>query len=510
MCLLLKRNKRRSRTSQAGAATSSSSFWNRQTTLLSQYRPRTPIWTGWEVVNADGSQGSRASRNGGRESPPHSPGEGSPRGSGEEADPFLTRRSLRSATLADETQTKSDTLVSMPAAAVVGSTATSSPRSQRQDRHIVPRDVLARMAESESSQYDIRVVQPSPPQDHSPLLPPPPLDPDGLGVIGSTRPVSDRSLASQHDRSVYSEKSAGSLEADPAELLVARRVRVGDFASTPSPRITTLDPAGEPSTSRRSALGLTGLGARLGRLSWFKRLSSSGSPAQTEAGADTMVDTYTRSPPRSVRSSHSRPGSWTRLMNEPDVEAAPLPASSTRRDSGLGLGLLTIGSRPISSVSARSGNTVYESARSRPASSIIDFPEPVTSSILQEELTHSPPGENAAFRGPPPSYNDGQNVLSGWAEHPPSEIDILDSPAPGPLPSFNTGRPVFPPGLSALPRSWRDSYTTDGVSSGEAVRIEDEPPSANDGWRDLAGERVGRRRTFGVVRDSNERLSSRV
>lgn len=300
--LLIRRNRRRSRISTEGGDTGTSSFWNRQTTLFtfrrSDSRRQTPIWTGWEFVDGDGSEGSRRSRNGGREPQPgqHTPGDGSPRGSGEEQDPFLTRRSAHSATLADETQTKSETLVSVPAAAVLG---TGTPRSSPpQGGHIVPRDVLARtMAEQESSQYDIRIVEPSPPRDHSPLLPPPPLDPDGLAVFGirsTGRPSSDPSLASEKakDQSVYSEKSLGSLETDPAELLIARRVRVGDLPPSHS-RLETIESVGEPSTPR----GLSGLGARLGRLSWFRRLSSSAAPSTPETKQEPAADTYTRTPP---------------------------------------------------------------------------------------------------------------------------------------------------------------------------------------------------------------------
>ena len=524
--LLIRRNRRRSRISTEGGNTGTSSFWNRQTTLFtlpfrrSDSRRQTPIWTGWEFVEPDGSEGSRRSRNGGREveAGHHTPGEGSPRGSGEEADPFLTRRSIHSGTLADETQTKSETLVSVPAAAVLG---TGTPRTSPRGGHIVPREVLARtMAEQESSPYDIRVVEPSPSHDHSPLLPPPPLDPDGLAAFGArsrNRPVSDRSVASEKgkDQSIHSEKSIGSLETDPAELLVARRVRVGDLAPSHS-RLATIESVGEPSTPR-SSLGLSGLGARLGRLSWFRRMSTTASPAP-QLAQETAADSYTRTPPRSSRNgSHSRPGSWTRLLDDPDIEggapATPVPPTvATGHDSALGLGLLTTGSRPISSVSARSatstgGNTVYHSARSRPASSYVEFPEPVIAPEQQRRLAQSPPGENAAFDGPPPAY-DGRIVPSTRSDRPPSEIDILDIPAPSPVSPFVSGRPAFPPGLVALPqpRTWRDSYGTEASSptgsSGVGIAIDildDEPPAAREGWRDLASERDGRRRTFGVV-----------
>lgn len=447
----------------------------------------------------------------------------------------MTRRSIRSVTLADETQTKSDTLVSVPAAAVLGS---GTPRSSpAHGGHIVPRDILARMAESEQtdpSPYSIRVVHPSPSQDHSPLLPPPPLDPDGLaglGIRSQGRPMSDRSTGShktQH-QSVYSEKSGGSLEADPAELLVAQRVRVG--ATRTHSRLATIESVSEPSSSR-SALGLSGLGARLGRLSWFRRMSSGPSALPTDAQRDAASDPYTRTPPRTSRNGsprHSRHGSTsntTRLLDDVDIEAVPVSTLCRQPtcDSGLGLGFLSSGSRPMSSVSAKSsasagGNTVYHSARSRPGSSVVEFPIPVTTAEEQERLVQIPSGTSAVFAGPPPAYalvednssadrsnRSNRAVATPQSERASSEIDILDIPAPGPSSPFGVSRPVFPPGLVPLPQpqSWRDSYTTVGSSpssassAGIAIDIlDDTPPAALEGWRDLygAGER---RRTFGM------------
>ena len=197
-------------------------------------------------------------------------------------------------------------------------------------------------------------------------------------------------------------------------------------------------------------------------------------------------------------------------MEEADIEAGPTspPLARPRLDSGLGLGLFETETRPISSVSAKSavstgGNTLYHSAQS----SIVAFPVPVTAPERQEELIHSPAGESAAFRGPPPSYDVPQSVSPGRGERPPSEIDILDEPVPTRAASLGSGsQPAVPPGLGTIPRSWRDSYTTDDLDSGEAVRIEDEPPSPNDGWRSIAGERIGRRQTFGIVRTSHESM----
>ncbi len=112
-------------------------------------------------------------------------------------------------------------------------------------------------------------------------------------------------------------------------------------------------------------------------------------------------------------------------------------------------------------------------------------------------------------------------------------IDILDMPAPrGISPftsassmkdtpsnsSFGTKLLSYPPGLtkSMPPRAWGDiSGTTssmgsfaggsDGTTGISFDILEEEPPSAGDGWRSLAGvvpsdvDEVGRRTTFGLV-----------
>lgn len=417
---LLRRNYRRRRLSDPNVESSgtTSSFWNRQTFLSfipshSQAR-HTPIWTGWQLVEPDELDASnRTSRNGsgGSNGPRGSggagtPGEGSPRGSGEEIDPFLVRRSIHSGTVGNEmsqTKTETDTLVSVPPAAVTGVASRSSPPRMG---HIIPRDVLLqRMAEEDeaiSSYADIRLVKPSSNRDskgdYSPLSPPPPLDPDGLKGLGVRTPhtTPDRSVGSRKHESIHSEKSGGSWNDshEQAELLVARRVRLGEPSSLP-----TIPSESDSGTPPRSALGLSGLGSRLGRLSWFKRMSFTSGAGSSSTPADAQPeDIYTRSPPRSPTRSrgHSRPGSESRLLDDIDIEAAlPRSPRSPRLpgdDSGVDLlGVPPSGARPISSISTKSasgtsGQSVYHDARSRPPSSIVEFPVPVISSRSQERL----------------------------------------------------------------------------------------------------------------------------
>lgn len=529
---LIRRNTRRQRLSdpniEPNAEVTSSSFWNRQTFL--SFLPtrtnsvrHTPIWTGWQLVepdefdpdvhhSGDGDGGGRS--NGGA----RTPGEGSPRGSGEEIDPFLTRRSIHSGTIAnDMSQTKkeTDTLVSVPPAAILSGVARSSPPRAG---HIIPREVLLQRMQEEDEHgppyADIRIVEPSPQRDYSPLMPPPPLDPDSLKGLGvrTPRTTSDLSVGSQkHGHSMHSEKSLGSLDEshEKAELLVARRVRVGEHA-----RMPTIESEAGSSTTSQSALGLTGLSSRLGRLSWFKRMSFTGATAGPST-AQAEEDSYTRTPPRSR--GHTRPGSQSHLLRDADLEAGPTPRPS-RRDSGVDIGLLDPSStRPISSfssksASATSGHTVFHDAPSRPASSIVEFPVPVISPEAQEQLSRTPFDNRGTYStpdlgipAPPPAYEDG-TLSQSRAERSPSNIDVLDMPAPAPVSQLPSSRPAFPPGLTGLPtpRTWRDSYMSSPDSSGRssggiAIDIEDEPPAAQEDWRDLSTDRDGRRRTFGTV-----------
>ncbi|CDO78044.1 hypothetical protein BN946_scf184724.g8 [Trametes cinnabarina] len=533
---LLRQSRRRQDEPQNGHT--SSSFWNRQTTLLSllsrNARRQTPIWTGWEIVDPD-----EMLENGRR-----SPGEGSPRGSGEEEDPFLTRHSAHSVgTDMGQTRTDTDTLVSVPAAARTGTMSThrSGPKP---GGPIISREAQLRLEEefSEAPPYSsIRVVEPSTANEQeSPLIPPPPLDPDSLGAT-SRRLSSQPSLRSQKSkteaRSVISEKSLGSVGTDPqeegAELLTARRVKVSRLNPLADPA------AGSSSTAAPNVLGLDRL-ANLGRLSWFKRMSflgtSTNSPPLSYADPETAAtpDPYTRTPPRHSRNgSRSRPGSNSRPGSF--ARASPTADSFGRRP-GLGLGQSE--DRPISTVSARSaasGNTMYYDAQSRPASSMGTRssagtgtpttgstaipPVPPVPQMQPSPLSHevqrstpSPDGRYTSVPTDPPAYEETAPSHQHVQGDDYTEVDVLDIPAPRPASPFSaaSSRPTFPPGLIPLPtpRVWRNSHAssspspaTDSTSGIGIDVLEDEPPSADNGWRSLASSfrpNDGRRTTFGV------------
>ncbi|KAI0833776.1 hypothetical protein BC628DRAFT_1307991 [Trametes gibbosa] len=541
--LLLRSNRRRHAATANG--NTSSSFWNRQTTLLSLLSrggPRqTPIWTGWEMVDPD--EGIESGR--------RSPGEGSPRGSGEEEDPFLTRRSARSGgTDMAQTRTDTDTLVSLPAAVRTGSISTHHSGRKFGGGHIISPEAQLRLEEelSDVPPYaSIRVVEPSTSNEaESPLIPPPRLNPDSLGAA-SHRISTHHSLRSQKSkeaRSLMSEKSLGSVGTDPqeegAELLTARRVKVS--------RINPPPEAGASGSNMTppSMLALDRL-ANLGRLSWFKRMSFLGtdsrpiSYADPETAAAATGDPYTRTPPRHSRNgshsrtgSHSRPGSVARASPLEPPTADSL-GRRLRHDSGLGFGMTE--ERPISTVSARSaasGNTVFFDAQSRPASSMGtrssagtpvsgSMPIPPVPPVPQQHMQPSPLAHEvqgssstlvhdpATGSMDPPAYEETSTSRSHTVDDY-TDVDVLDIPAPRPASPFSaaSSRPTFPPGLVPLPtpRAWRDSHASSSPSPGTDNTshigidiLEDAPPAADNGWLSLAGgfrPPDGRRMTFGV------------
>ncbi|CCM04677.1 uncharacterized protein FIBRA_06863 [Fibroporia radiculosa] len=518
--LLLWRSYRRGRQSRP-PTDQSSSFWNRRTTLFSiqrQSRRQTPIWTEWQMVspddfNDDANIGVQ------------SPGEGSPRGSGEEDDPFLTRSLRSTADEMSQTKTGTDTLVSMPAAAAIAGGTVSTHRSgTKVGGPIMPRnELLSRMIEEEAAMPTVRVVNASP-EDHTMPLPPPP--PIGF-VQRSFRPArSSQSIGSIG----VSEKSIASIPESPgpeaAEFLTARRVKLG------------LEPGeGEPGPSLWTG-GPSGLErlANLPRMSWFRRmsfLSPRGSrDAPTPVAAAATDDRYTRTPPRAHSrqgSRSSRPVSWAPLPTQEPSSPTSSTGRRPRSQSGLRAELGMREERPISTLSSRSrtttasGNTMYHDARSTPGSSMVDVTSPVgTFGSGGSRVPPVPPlpapqrrqasqtrstsdGEYESVPREPPSYEASMLPPTRLGNTPTSELDVLDEPAPRPASPFTavSGRPNIPPGLVPLPTpdAWRNSRVTDMSMDTSGIQIdvlEDEPPAARDGWRSLASGGEGRRMTFGV------------
>ncbi|KAI0044298.1 hypothetical protein FA95DRAFT_1562431 [Auriscalpium vulgare] len=475
-----------------------------------------PLWM-WEMVDEDGQPRARP------------PGEGSPRGSGEEADPFLRpsgaaapdmKEAEPTARLVTAPRTSTDTSGPIGIALAGGISEKAgepAPIAQSGDtrngggaptpspaaRHIIPRDVLARMyADAPKSPEAVDEHEPG---VDSPLLPPRPLDP---GTTGGRSHQSSTSLVSRGSRkpsnaSLGSEGSGN--DPDVATVQTARRVRLRSSGglSTVADESPTDDAAG---ASWARAVGISSL-KKLGRLSWFR--NAEGSNAASSRPNSSRVGS--RSRPTSIAS---------RGMSDADVEAA-------RR---LEIGYRD-GSRPLSAVSGRSaasGNTVFYDAASSASSGVPPVP-PLPSGTASSgrgpsvasplSVSHRPEPERS--NSDPPAY-EAHTLPPSQALSPtsPRVVDFLDIPVPRPVSPFTiassstsrTGvpRPTVPPGLTLLnTQAWRDSGSAGtplsaGSSTGFSVdALEEAPPAAGEGWRTLSraiGPEHEKRTTFGLPR----------
>lgn len=459
---------------------------------------QTPIWTHWEVV--------------GPSAPPpdeeRPAGVGSPRDSGEEADSFL-RRSRGATNGSGRANSSIRPVTSLPPGAappqMVGSTGsgdsgqTSSsavtdygvllpgggPIGQayrnRDDAHfparasseltgfiMSPGELLKIDDEEESSSpprmYDVqKSSDPSLPEVFSPLLPPPPLDIDRQSV---RKPSS----LNEKEKSVRTLSYPASDTEDP-KVYTARRVKVKELGPRPLSEENADDgPVAGPS-GWRSSLGFSSI-SRL-RKSWFGGSSSRNTSSKSSGGRARADDAE---------------------VNQ-SLLGAPRVRSRAR------LGLHTDSERPMSSVSAISGNTVYHDAVSR-----LETPVSVPSRAMTPASARGP-GPTNEFAPPlpigaPPAYaaSDPYDSFGSRGSFPYSQgIDVLDLPAPQPAPSFTasggtsaTTSTVPPPGLGGShTRTWRDSLSViTGSSNTASITIDvldAEPPTAGQGWRSMTG-----------------------
>ncbi|KAH9933630.1 uncharacterized protein BXZ73DRAFT_46228 [Epithele typhae] len=513
----------RTRRREPSSTQQSSSFWNRSTTLMSLRRRKSsatlPIWTGWEIVRP----GDRPVGGG---SEPGTPGEGSPRGSGDEVDPFLTRRSIHSGTEEmGQTRTDTDTLVSLPAIARAGSMS-GHHSTTKAGNYIIPRDVQMRIADEEAGEFpsyaSVRMVERRAPHDYQlPLLPPPPRE--------SGRPSSHPSYTSEKSkaaRSVISERSGVSNVTDgqepEAEVLTACRVHVGQVQPFAIP--------GPSSSSTGGVLGLNRIGS-ITRTAWFRRMPFLGphDGAQPVPTSEEAADGYTRTPPRHSRAhSRSQPGSPSRPSSYAAVRMSGYesgPDSFGRRVRGeSGLGFALVGERPISSVSAQSaasGGTLFYDASSRPGSSMgtrstqggpSSAAVPPVPALSPAHLPHPSPLSQEIPRpltSPEHLYSESTPDAPPTYDAATSHVDFLDMPVPRPASPFRSvsGPRMSPPGLPD-PTVWRNSHAssstrtpnTDNTSSVHIDVLEDAPPVADGGWMMMSGggRADGRRLTFGV------------
>lgn len=425
---------------------------------------------------------------------PGSPGEGSPRHSGEEADPFLNRNSQMrqsgsgvpagAAAVANDGSLSSSnkssaasgygTLLDRPSISV-----RSTPPEQRRGNILSPEEL--RRLDEESVLPPITDFGPAthPPRlitnsDHHLPLPrmnsrgsiAPPIQPWELAPV--TNKPSQNSITP-------------SLQDEPT-VVTARRVRMDSSAISPPAESPAEGSSNRPSSWK--ALGLAGLA----RLSWFKNNGSS---------------------PSSRRQSL--------LASDNDVEA--------------GRALLDApGERPISTFStkstgAASGPSVYHDARSSIPGT------PLLAPLPRALAPDSVDPEFGGWPGIPGSHPDEPSDTTTTT----TNVDILDMPAPrgiSPFASTSSLRDSLttssiskknyphPPGLApslalSTPAVWNEtSGGTPSVGSfaahssvagnrqSTAITIdvlEQAPPAAGQSWRSLAGaDPDNKRTTFGL------------
>jgi len=321
----------------------------------------------------------------------------------------------------------------------------------------------------------------------------------------------------------------GSLSEESVTLLTARRVKVEDLG----PRSGPHSPESSSGPHRRGSNGLLGglnlaSLANIGRMSWFKN---------------------TRQP-------IAEPEYSAAPLSEKDIETGRSKVSSERAVDSFGnktrgVGAGPDGNRPMSNDSARSGTsggTIYHDAHSSLPGTPLLAPLPPALTSAEQPLL--PVTEQSWLSSPlssPPNYNDrplasstpdptrSPGPASASFDDTPG-ADILDLPAPTALNRFAsisslketaTGSslgykapPFPPPGLETIrPVGWSDA-STDMTASIRSVPIlsglndhadfgldvlEEAPPDAEQGWRTMSSGGgsgfvdPGRRGTFGLV-----------
>ncbi|KAF9648912.1 hypothetical protein BDM02DRAFT_3260668 [Thelephora ganbajun] len=439
--------------------------------------PREPIWTGWSMVHTSAENRSVPPVEGGwtlvhdNDSGDRVPGEGSPRGSGEETDPFLrashsnqmsqhpSARLVTPAPVLDATHNSMDstsTGASGYGIVVEPSQARFShlvPPPTTQWGNIIPPAVLTQMVDEPRRHDDIMEED----EEESLLQPPPRLDPDRLGTSRTTPRPSLKSLrTSQSERSLPVPDTPASWDETP-QLMTAQRIRVDEM---------------DRAEAREVPSPITGSPSLLGRLGWLSRRSRQSTPERQE----------------------SRP---TTPHLEPDVEAGP-----SSRLLGHPQGL-----RPISGHSGTSGeseSTLFHDAQSRtetppplpsppPALTISSRSRLPISEPMQESTSEAPTIRVVGSSSPSQLQTDDVDPFadptSSTAVH-----DPLDAPAP--VSRFATTPherdPMFPPGL-IISRSWMTSSGTLGDSNHTDSPVismdiyEEAPPSVAERWRFMTG-----------------------
>lgn len=459
--------------------------------------------------------------------------EGSPRHSGEEADPFLLR--TRSQDLSHRTNSSQGTRgslvytdsppLSIPEMGVAfdhnipqqgtRSSHTMSdlgvPIEGRSGSPVPAWSFVSRQILSPQEQRNLdspaTIHEMPEPLENSPLMPPPRLvDPEPASIMQNSLPLSKRSF-----RSMKSNRSSLPLDAEEAVMLqTARRVNIEEeLGMRPTVRHANLT----PSTSAPSGgwLPALGLGALANRFSWLNNASDAGSRRTS------MQDT-----PPSTWAAHG--------VVDRDVEAGrPLLTTQSqefRSSRGIiGIGLGPGGARPQSGAnssvnSARthnSGSTVYHDAMSSvpelrstlaapsSAADVLDTPAPhplrtfaSTSSMRDtgtnrtgDTTTESSLASKKSIPFPPPGLLDISTLPKVWTE------TSGRTPSPGSY-GGHTPPASVTAGRAEIPYDLRSSVTIDV--------LEDEPPVVQHNFARILGfhapphmlSGAGQRTTFGA------------
>ncbi|TFK21461.1 hypothetical protein FA15DRAFT_597809 [Coprinopsis marcescibilis] len=484
-----------------------------------QFYDVTPIDDEYYIVGDDG----------------RTPGEGSPRHSGEEADPFLQPSQT---TLAmQETTTDMGSRPPVPRVpapvAATGSLSSSGSSSTNTSGYgiLLERPTLGTLPTmAEEGEFGSRGYQLTPeemrqlnresvlPREDEeeytgayaiakdPLSPTSrPVDPDNAfgpplsfpRPPAHTQPNPRESVGSHHP---------SLLDAEDAALLTVRRVKVSDISSS------------SQAGGILGAIGLAGL-SNIGRMGWFRGENSpSGSP----------------------RNSRHSPQFQSLPLTDTDLEVGrgllhPALDSFGRIREGA-VGLDSQGERPTSHLSATSasGNTVWHDAYSSiPGTPQLALP-PRAITPADIHLAEQP-------RAALPAYDDPfmeATLLESPAPQVPLGEDILDLPVPTALTHFPSSSSMrdtvssiglskypYPPGLEFVGKgkTWSQDGSISGASSAgwdslthrvnfsgdhraHAVVdvLEEQPPHAQDTWRSMSSNTTGgfgelsRRTTFGL------------
>ncbi|KAJ7584965.1 hypothetical protein C8J56DRAFT_1166186 [Mycena floridula] len=471
--------------------------------IRSTRRRRREALEQWEILGTDGRPA----------------GEGSPRHSGEESDPFLQPRSgpnmqqsgpgnpVTLANVAPQSNSPNNSASSRGSAvgssgssAILGHYGTELPRSERRGPILSQEELSFQLGDEPRPNTDFgpsmppRLVASSGPSAYRNLSPLPPMAEEMYGNHGP------RAELSSGNSEVSISPSLKEEEINQPAVMLARRVRV--------PSQDTDDrqgPSNRPISWKNLGIGAL---ADLARRSWFGN-DPSGSSSKRNSRVPSFVAT-------GLTDGDMEAGRALLSGGEPSGTGSGRhsPLLPPRRP---GVGLTASGDRPdsgVSGVSARStsggsGTSVYHDADSS-----------LPSTPLQ------PPPRALALPQFPPAYDDGSTLASD------QPFDVLDTAPPrgiSPFASLSSlqasstassslgqKRFPYPPGLVTAiptPKVWGDtSGTTPSVGSFGAESagnrqstaitfdiLESEPPAAPEGWRSLTGGAPDERRTtFGM------------